>query len=57
MLGNFGRDIPIAQLVERSLSEQEVVGSNSAAAPYQRCKNGTSSSLADARLKGIVLGR
>ena len=28
----------IAQLVERPLSEQEVVGSNPAAAPYQRCK-------------------
>ena len=27
------------------------------AAPYQRCKNGTSSSLADARIKGVVLGR
>ena len=38
----------IAQLVERPLSEREVVGSNPVAAPYQRCKNGTSSSLADA---------
>ena len=47
----------IAQLVERPLSEREVVGSNPAAAPYQRCKNGTSSSLADARIKGAVLGR
>ena len=48
----------IAQLVERPLSEREVVGSNPAAAPYQRCKkNGTSSSLADARIKGVVLGR
>ena len=28
----------IAQLVERLLSEREVVGSNPAAAPYQRCK-------------------
>ena len=28
----------IAQLVERPLSEREVVGSNHAAAPYQRCK-------------------
>ena len=28
----------IAQLVERPLSEREVVGSNPAAAPYQRCK-------------------
>ena len=28
----------IAQLVERPLSEWEVVGSNPAAAPYQRCK-------------------
>ena len=41
----------IAQLVERPLLEREVVGSNHAAAPYQRCKNGTSSSLADARIK------
>ena len=41
----------IAQLVERPLSEREVVGSNPAYAPYQRCKNGTSSSLADARIK------
>ena len=47
----------IAQLVERPLSEREVVGSNPSAAPYQRCKNGTSSSLADARIKGVVLGR
>ena len=28
----------IAQLVERPLSEREVVGSNPATAPYQRCK-------------------
>ena len=49
--------VSIAQLVERPLSEREVVGSNPAAAPYQRCKNGTSSSLADARIKGVVLGR
>ena len=28
----------IAQSVERPLSELEVVGSNPAAAPYQRCK-------------------
>ena len=28
----------IAQLVERPLSELEVVGSNPAAGPYQRCK-------------------
>ena len=28
----------IAQLVERPLSEREVVGSNLTAAPYQRCK-------------------
>ena len=27
----------IAQLVERPLSEREVVGSNPAASPYQRC--------------------
>ena len=47
----------IARLVERLLSEREVVSSNPAAAPYQRCKNGTSSSLADARIKGVVLGR
>ena len=47
----------IAQLVERPLSEREVVGSNPAAAPYKRCKIGTSSSLADARIKGVVLGR
>ena len=40
----------IAQLVERPLSEREVVGSNPVAAPYQRCKNGTCSSLADARI-------
>ena len=51
------RTASIAQLVERPLSEGEVVGSNHAAAPYQRCKNGTSSSLADARIKGVVLGR
>ena len=31
-------DYIIAQLVERPLSEREVVGSNPAAAPYQRCK-------------------
>ena len=43
--------IKITQLVERPLSEREVVGSNPAATPYQRCKNGTSSSLADARIK------
>ena len=47
----------IAQLVERPLSERDVVGSNPADAPYQRCKKGTSSSLADARIKGVVLGR
>ena len=47
----------IAQLVERPLSELEVVGSNPKAAPYQRCKNGTSSSLADARINWAVLGR
>ena len=47
----------IAQLVERPLSEREVLGSNPVAAPYQRCENGTSSSLADARIKGVVLGR
>ena len=41
----------IAQVVERPLSEQEFVGSNHTAAPYQRWKNGTSSSLADARIK------
>ena len=33
------------------LLEQEVMGSNQAAAPYQRCKNGMSGSLADARIK------
>ena len=37
----------VAQLVERPLS----VGSNFTAAPYKRCKNGTSISLADARIK------
>ena len=41
---------PIAQLVERPLSEQEVVGSNPGRT-YQRLKNGTSNSLADARIK------
>ena len=41
----------IAQLVEPPLSEWEVVGVNRKAAPYQRLKNGTSSSLADARTK------
>ena len=46
---------PITLLVEHPLSEWEVVGSNPAA-PYQRCKNRTSSSLADARIKGVVLG-
>ena len=40
----------IAQLIERPLSGREVVGSNPVAAPYQRCKNDTSSSLADARI-------
>ena len=39
-----------------SASEREVVGSNPAAAQYQRFKNGTSSSLFDARTKGVVLG-
>ena len=52
----------IAQLVECSLSEREVVGSNPAATPprphlTKGVKNGTSSSLSDARLKGVVLGR
>ena len=41
----------IAQLVELPLSELEVVDSNPKTAPYQRCKNGTTSSLADAREK------
>ena len=50
-------DFSIAQLVERPLSEREVVGSNPAAAPYQIVKDGASSSLADARIKGVVLGR
>ena len=39
----------IAQLVERPLTEREVVSSNPGAAPYQRCKNGASSSLAEAK--------
>ena len=34
----MSRSASIAQLVERPLSEREVVGSNPAAAPYQRCK-------------------
>ena len=41
---------PIVQLVERLLSEREVVGTKGV-------KNGISSSLADARIKGAVLGR
>ena len=54
----MGSNPVAAQLVERPLSEREVVGSNLVAAPYQRCKKkGTSSSLADARIKGVVLGR
>ena len=43
--------LKIAQLVELPLSEREVVGSYPTATPYQRCKNGTSSSLADACIK------
>ena len=43
--------VSIAQLVERLLLEREVVVSNPVAAPYQRCKNGTSSSLADAPIQ------
>ena len=42
---------PIAQLVERLLSEWDVAGFNPAGTPYQRCKNGTSSSLSDVRIK------
>ena len=34
----FNKTASIAQLVERQLSEREVVGSNPAAAPYQRFK-------------------
>ena len=34
----FNITASIAHLVERPLSEREVVGSNPAAAPYQRCK-------------------
>ena len=44
----------MAQLVERPLSEREVVGSNDSnpmPALYQGVKNGTSSSLAEARIK------
>ena len=42
----------------RSSAFGAVVGSNPAAAPYQRCKKWYySSSLADARMKGVVLGR
>ena len=33
------------------------MGSNPAAAPYQRCRNCTSSCLADTRIKWVVLGR
>ena len=33
------------------------VCSNPTAASYQKCKNGTSSSLADAHILGVVLGR
>ena len=35
---SVGPPASIAQLVERPLLEREVVGSNPAAAPYQRCK-------------------
>ena len=41
---------PIAQLVECPLSEREVMGLNS-----RGVKNGTSGSLADARVKGLCL--
>ena len=47
----------IDQLVECPLSEWEVVGSNPAMDYTKGVKNGTSSSLADARIKGVVLGR
>ena len=50
VIWNISIVILIAQLVERPLLEREVLGSNPVAAPYQRCKNGTSSSLADARI-------
>ena len=43
---------PIAQLVERPLLEQEVVPHHT-----KGVKNGTSSSLADARIKWVLLGR
>ena len=37
-LGVLREIASIAQLVERPLSEREVVGSNPVATPYQRCK-------------------
>ena len=50
---------PIAQLVERPLSEREVVGSNPdrTIKCVKGVKNGPSTSLAGARIKGVVLGR
>ena len=47
---------PIAKLVEHPLSEREA-WVRTRVAPYQMCKTDTSSSLADARIKWVVLGR
>ena len=44
-------NIALCSVVECPLSEREVSGLILAAAPYQRCKKGISSSLADARIK------
>ena len=33
------------------------MGLSPVAAPYQRCKNGNNSSLADTRINGVMLGR
>ena len=47
----------IAQLVEHSLPEQEVVSLNPGCTLPKGVKNGTSSSLTDAHIKGVVPGR
>ena len=47
----------IAQLVECPFSESKVVGLNPGLHHTKGVKNGTSSSLDDARIKGVVLGR
>ena len=44
-------NIALCPVVECPISEREVAGLIPAAAQYQRCKKGISSSLADARIK------